>query len=66
MQVIVLAYVMAHEIAHVLQGVYHHSDSGLMKAHWKGSDAKLMMQPKSLRFTELDADLILSGLKQMR
>ena len=65
MQVTVLAHVMAHEIAHVLQGVYRHSDSGIMKAHWIGKDAKLM-QVRSLRFAEFDADLILSGLKQAR
>src|SRR5262249_27415941 len=29
-----LAYVLAHEITHILQGVARHSETGIMKANW--------------------------------
>lgn len=34
----VLAHAMAHEIAHLLQGVRRHSTTGVMKAHWDQRD----------------------------
>jgi hypothetical protein len=33
-----LAYVLAHEITHVLQGTARHSKTGIMKASWKSED----------------------------
>src|SRR5262245_52400713 len=32
----VLGHVIAHEVAHILQGQVRHSESGIMKAHWTG------------------------------
>src|SRR4029079_5847282 len=34
----VLGYVLAHEIAHVLQGISRHSASGIMKPKWDPRD----------------------------
>src|SRR5208337_2177136 len=33
-----LAYVLVHEIAHILQGIRRHSQSGIMKASWDYRD----------------------------
>jgi hypothetical protein len=58
-----LAHVMAHEIAHVLQGVNRHSESGILKAHWSGTDcARMASFP--LMFTREDAILIRHGLEE--
>ena len=32
-----LAHVMTHEIAHLLQGIIRHSESGILKAHLSGN-----------------------------
>lgn len=58
----VLAYVLTHEIAHILQGVARHSDSGIMKAHWDKADL-IRMRLVPLSFTEGDVDLIHKGLQ---
>jgi hypothetical protein len=52
-----LGYVFAHEIAHVLQGVARHSDSGIMKAHWNNDDFALMTR-RQLRFSDSDIGII--------
>ena len=33
-----LAHVLAHEIAHVLQSIKRHSEEGIMKARWDAHD----------------------------
>jgi len=38
----ILAHVMVHEIAHLLEGVARHSQTGVMKAHWDGYDLMQM------------------------
>jgi hypothetical protein len=38
----VLGHILAHEIVHVLEGVAHHSEEGLMKAKWTQSDSSTM------------------------
>jgi hypothetical protein len=58
-------YVLAHEIAHVLQGKARHSGEGIMKPHWDGSDYSLM-GVYGLRFTDEDAALILNHAKANR
>jgi hypothetical protein len=58
-----LGHVMAHEIAHVLQGINRHSDSGVMKPHWDGRDFYQMMF-HSLDFTSQDKELVHAGLKR--
>jgi hypothetical protein len=40
-----LAHVMAHEIGHVLQGIIRHSESGILKAHWSGTDCARVLLP---------------------
>jgi hypothetical protein len=57
----VLAYVMAHEITHILQGFSRHSLAGLMKAHWEHEDF-FAMSTASLPFTPEDVELIYQGL----
>jgi hypothetical protein len=56
-----LAHVLAHEVTHILQGIHRHSDRGLMKATWDGSDYQAMMW-KPLPFTPEDIELIHRGL----
>lgn len=59
----VLGYVLAHEIAHVLEGISRHSLSGIMKPAWSARDY-LEMQWNTLRFTEDDVYLIRRGLEE--
>jgi hypothetical protein len=58
----VLGHVLAHEIAHMFQGVEHHSLTGLMKAKWDYRDY-VEMQRDRLQFTEEDLLLIRQGLE---
>ena len=37
---LMLGYVLAHEITHLLEGINRHSDSGLMKASWTTQDLR--------------------------
>jgi hypothetical protein len=53
----ILGYVLAHEIAHVLQGLVRHSETGIMRARWTDSDFKLM-GVRLLLFTNEDVQLI--------
>jgi PadR family transcriptional regulator, regulatory protein PadR len=57
----VLGNVMAHEIVHTLEGLPHHSETGLMKAHWSTSDLWKMAY-KPLPLGPEDIDLIERGL----
>lgn len=59
-----LAHVLAHEITHVLQGMMHHSDSGIMKAHWDYLDLR-KMRSRSLEFTPDDILLIHRGIASL-
>ena len=56
-QATVLGYVLAHEIAHVLQGIARHSETGIMRARWTDNDLKLM-GIRALTFTAEDIQLI--------
>jgi hypothetical protein len=58
----VLAHVMAHEIAHLLEGVARHSQSGVMKARWDAHDF-MQMAVTPLPFDPEDIDLIQCGLR---
>ena len=58
---ILLGHVMAHEIAHVLQGVDRHSAGGVMKARWNTQDFR-GMEAHTLRFDSLDVLLIHAGI----
>jgi hypothetical protein len=57
-----LGHVIAHEVAHILQGLVRHSESGIMKAQWTGADYQQMTW-EPLQFTDEDVMLIHSGLK---
>jgi hypothetical protein len=61
----VLAYVLAHEISHVLQRIDRHSKDGIMKAHWDPSDYWRMAY-KGLDFAAEDIELIHLGIAQRR
>src|SRR5580704_15859825 len=54
-------YVLAHELAHVMQGVGRHSESGILKAQWSNTDFEEMIFHK-LVFTNFDVELIHKGL----
>lgn len=54
-------YVLAHELAHLMQGVARHSDAGILRAHWTPEEYKEMFFHK-LAFTQTDVELIHKGL----
>jgi hypothetical protein len=56
-----LGHVMAHEIAHVLEGTDHHAAEGVMKAQWGNADIRRMLSGP-LPFDTTDADLIHAAL----
>jgi len=56
-----VAYVLVHEIGHILQGVARHSEGGIMKARWERVDFEEMRRG-SLRFNSIDLILIHDGL----
>ncbi len=56
-----LAYVLVHEISHILERIDRHSESGIMKAHWDAADY-VQMQHRALVFAAEDVDLIHRGL----
>ena len=56
-----LAHVLVHEIAHVLEGILRHSATGIMKANWTNKDTWDMIQGR-LSFVPEDLDLIRRGL----
>jgi hypothetical protein len=58
---VVLGHVMVHEIAHILQGVSRHSESGVMKAIWTTGDYREMYF-RPLPFTPHDVMLIHQSL----
>ena len=60
---LVLGYILAHEVAHLLQGIERHSASGVMKARWDSLDLGEMVC-RGLSFTADDVDLIQAGLKR--
>jgi hypothetical protein len=59
----VLAYVLVHEITHIVEGIDRHSDSGIMKAKWDDADNYEISRMK-LRFAEDDVILIQAGLEK--
>jgi hypothetical protein len=61
LQPYLLAYVIVHEITHILEGIDRHSDSGIMKAKWASREHDLMLKSQ-LPFTEEDIQLIHLGL----
>jgi len=60
----VLTYVLAHEVAHILQRLSRHSSVGIMKERWSTADFYTMVY-RSLAFTPDDTDRIQRGLKSL-
>ncbi len=56
-----LAYVLVHEVTHILEGITRHSKSGIMKAQWDRND-HFEMTLGRLEFAAEDVDLIYRGL----
>lgn len=56
------AYVLVHEITHILQGIARHSETGIMKAHWSVDDFR-QISTRLLAFEPKDAQLIQLGVK---
>jgi hypothetical protein len=56
-----LAYVLVHEMTHILEGITRHSKSGIMKAQWDRDD-HFEMGLERLAFAPEDVDLIYRGL----
>jgi hypothetical protein len=63
LQTSLLAHVLVHEIAHLLEGTARHSTEGVMKALWTLDDYTRMIQNKPLLFTRYDAELIHTGIE---
>jgi len=59
---VLLGHVLAHELAHVLEGVPHHSATGVMKAHWDLNDYNHMLVAP-LAFEAEDLDMIQRGIQ---
>jgi hypothetical protein len=57
-----LAYVLVHEITHVIQGIYRHSEAGVMKAQWNADDRAAIFE-RRLGFLEEDVLLLRRGLE---
>jgi hypothetical protein len=57
-----LGYIVAHEIAHIAQGISRHSNTGILKARWDTSD-HASMRRAALYFADDDFDLIQRGLR---
>jgi hypothetical protein len=58
---VLLGYVIAHEIGHLLEWSDMHSATGIMKAHWSRADLAEMRSGK-LHFTPPDMDFIHQGM----
>ena len=56
-----LAYVLVHEVTHILEGITRHSKRGIMKAHWDCED-RFEIAIGRLQFASEDVDLIYLGL----
>ena len=59
-----MGHVLAHELAHVLEGFAYHSEAGVMKSQWDNGDLKEMSR-RPLAFSAEDAAAIRSGLAKI-
>ena len=58
-------YVLAHDLAHAMQGAARHSESGILKPNWSSEDCQARVFHK-LAFSPLDIELIHRGLAVQR
>jgi hypothetical protein len=56
-----LGYILAHELAHVMQGIARHSTTGILTPKWSAYDYQ-HMKYRVLAFTQSDVKLIHQGL----
>ena len=56
-----LAYVLAHEIVHILEGTGRHSATGIMKAQWTPDDYSDIASGR-LTFASEDVELVHGGV----
>jgi len=56
-----LAYILVHEVTHILEGITRHSTRGIMKAQWDRED-RFEIAIGRLEFAPEDIDLIYRGL----
>lgn len=61
----VLAHVMSHEFAHILQGTARHSEEGIMKASWTPLEYSKMAR-RPMDFDRTEVELIQQGLRARR
>jgi hypothetical protein len=59
----VLGHVLAHEITHVLEGMSHHSEEGLMRARWSPREMSVMTHG-TLRMDAIDRELVQIGMEK--
>jgi hypothetical protein len=59
-----LGHVLAHELAHVLEGFAYHSEAGVMKSQWDNGDLQEMSR-RPLAFSAEDAAAIRSGVSKI-
>jgi hypothetical protein len=59
---VVLGYVLAHEVTHLLEGISRHSATGVMKAHWGWAEYSAMRRGTFVLSNE-DIDLIRLGME---
>jgi hypothetical protein len=57
-----LGHTLAHEIAHVMQGVNRHSENGILRARWDERDYQ-QMRAALLEFNPVEVRLIQSGME---
>ena len=60
---VLLGYTIAHEVGHILLGTDSHTPSGVMRAHWRGSDYS-EMNAHLLTFAARDADMMRINVRQ--
>jgi hypothetical protein len=56
-----LAYVLVHEITHIIEGICRHSTEGIMKANWERADYFAMGKNRFVLARD-DVELINRGL----
>jgi hypothetical protein len=61
----VLAYVFAHEITHLVEGIDRHSDSGILKAFWSKEDYKRIRDFK-LTFDARDVEMLRDRMARLK
>lgn len=58
---VLIGYVMAHEISHILEGYSRHSETGIMKAEWTNVE-HFEIGRGTLAFSDIDLEMIQLGL----